>query len=64
MSFASGYSKRIIFTQMDETDLSLEQVVEPHNDYFSTQFLVCFPFVGNLTVNIFFNLMFCQVDKY
>jgi len=35
-----------------ETNVTLEQKVEPHNDFFSAQFLVPFPVSGMYTVNI------------
>lgn len=31
---------------------NLEQSMEPHNDYFSLSFILCFPLVGLHSVNI------------
>merc|ERR1719334_1242528 len=38
--------------KIDNTTTNLEQEVEPHNDFFSSQFLVPFPSPGLYTVNI------------
>jgi len=39
-------------SKTDNTTTNLEQEVEPHNDFFSSQFLVPFPSPGLYTVNI------------
>ncbi|CAK8677491.1 unnamed protein product [Clavelina lepadiformis] len=39
-------------TKEVENDCDLEQIVEPHNDYFSSQFLVSFPVPGIYNINI------------
>nr|CAB3256489.1 integrator complex subunit 7-like [Phallusia mammillata] len=36
--------------KISESDGDLEQIVEPHNDYFSTQFVISFPVAGLYTV--------------
>ena len=39
-------------SKVENTTTNLEQEVEPHNDFFSSQFLVPFPSPGLYTVNI------------